>query len=814
MSLIKSVAGVRGTLGGKVGEGLTPIDIVHITAAFGRQVILSTAKKLVVVGRDARPSGPMISQLVCATLQGLGIDVIDLGLSTTPTASLAVIRAQASGGIVITASHNPAGWNALKLFNAAGEYVDSEVANKIFELAASAQPVFVKENQLGSYVYQDDAISYHVEQILALPLVDVEAIRERKFKVAVDAVNSTGGLAVPALLQALQVAYKGMYCQPTGLFPHDPEPVTPHLTTLIGELRQGDYDLGIAVDPDVDRLVIMDEKGNPWGEEYSLVAAADYVLGHTPGNSVSNLSSSSALQVVTQQHGGSYAASPVGEVHVVEKMKATHAVVGGEGNGGIIYPPLHYGRDALVGIALILSHLAKTGKTASNLRQQYPNYELVKIKMQLSPDIHPIAILKCLQVQYGHCTMNTEEGLKVMVPGGWFHLRQSNTEPIIRLHVEGDGLEKARAISEEVIAAMLPYMEMHYGNPSSLHAYGRVAKVAVEKVRKQVAELLQVAPHEIFFTSGGTEGNNLALQGVIASKGIQHVITSPIEHLAVLEPLRQLAVEGRIMLHYVQLDERGGIVNTHLEALLKQYRPALVSLMHGHNEVGNLNDLEAIGTLCHQYEAVFHTDAVQTMGAYALNLSQLPVDMVVGSAHKFHGPKGGGILYIKETTAISPQLLGGAQERGMRAGTENVPAIVGLGQALEIAYNDRWLVQRTIEQLKKQLMEGLCAAIPGVQFSGHSADLTKSLYTLLSVQLPHVADQDMVLFNLDIHGIAASAGSACTSGSQKRSHVMEALYPGKNNMAIRFAFSKYNTADEVNYVIKKVQEIWDLHVRG
>jgi phosphomannomutase len=393
----------------------------------------------------------MISRLVCATLQSLGIDVIDIGLSTTPTVALTVSQGQASGGIVITASHNPAAWNALKLFNADGEYIDADTANKVFSLAAAGDHIFAKGDQLGNYQYQEGYLEYHIEQILALPLVDIPAIRARKFKVIIDAVNSTGGLAIPKLLHALNVAYTGMYCNPTGIFAHNPEPITQNLGDLINQLKSDEYDLGIAVDPDVDRLVIIDEKGQPWGEDYTLVAVADYVLNHTPGNTVSNLSSSSALQVITEKYGGSYAASPVGEMHVVAKMKATNAVIGGEGNGGIIYPPLHYGRDALVGIALLLSHLAQTGKTASSLRQQYPSYELIKIKIQLTPDIHPVAILKCIQVQYSNYPINTEEGIKVTVPDGWFHIRQSNTEPIIRIHAEGTNSEKANAIVVEVM---------------------------------------------------------------------------------------------------------------------------------------------------------------------------------------------------------------------------------------------------------------------------------------------------------------------------------------------------------------------------
>jgi cysteine desulfurase len=363
-------------------------------------------------------------------------------------------------------------------------------------------------------------------------------------------------------------------------------------------------------------------------------------------------------------------------------------------------------------------------------------------------------------------------------------------------------------LDPSVLAAMLPYMETHYGNPSSLHAYGRVAKVAIEKARKTVADLLNVTPSEIFFTSGGTEGNNLALRGTIEKLAIKHVITSPIEHLAVLEPLQQLAALQRIQLHYVQLDSIGRIRYTHLEELLKQYQPALISLMHGNNEIGILNNLSHIGELCHQYNAIFHTDAVQTLGHYNLNLTEIPVDILVGSAHKFHGPKGSGIIYINKELSIASQVLGGAQERGMRAGTENIPAIVGLSQALEIAYYHMSANKKVIEQLKKQMIEGLQTTIPAISFSGNSANLTDSLYTLLSVNLPNFKDPDMALFNLDINYIAASAGSACSSGSQKRSHVMEALYPAQEKTAIRFSFSKYNTDAEIEYVIEKLRQLY------
>jgi phosphomannomutase len=455
MPLLKSIAGVRGTVGGQVGQGLTPLDVVRITAAFGKQVILPTSQRLVVIGRDARPSGLMISQLVAATLQSLGIDVIDLGLSTTPTVALAVPQLQASGGIVITASHNPKEWNALKLLNQQGEYINAVTAQQVFQLAAEDNPTFVAADQVGKYQVQAGGyIEQHMEQILALPLVDKLAIRQRKFRVVVDAVHSTGGLAVPQLLQALGVDFTPLYCSPTGIFPHDPEPITQNLGTLMATLQQGGYDLGIAVDPDVDRLVIIDEKGEPWGEDYTLVAVADYVLGHTPGNTVSNLSSSSVLQVVTEQHGGTYTTCPVGEMYVVAQMKASHAVIGGEGNGGVIYPPLHYGRDALVGIALLLSHLAQGGKTASQLRQTYPTYVMHKTKLQLTPELDPAAILATIQNAYQAYPINTAEGLKVTVADGWFHLRQSNTEPIIRLHVEGHNEQQAKQITTEVLQAI------------------------------------------------------------------------------------------------------------------------------------------------------------------------------------------------------------------------------------------------------------------------------------------------------------------------------------------------------------------------
>jgi phosphomannomutase len=428
------------------------MDVIRITAAFGKQVVLPTKQHLVVIGRDARPSGVMISQLVAGTLQSLGIDVIDLGLSTTPSVALAVPQLQASGGIVITASHNPSEWNALKLLNQHGEYISAVTAQQVFQLAAEDNPTFVIADQVGKYIAQAGGyINQHIEQILALPLVDKRAIRRRKLRVVVDAVNSTGGLAVPPLLQALGIDYMLLYGDPTGVFAHDPEPTTQNLGTLMATLQQGGYDLGIAVDPDVDRLVIVDEQGEPWGEDYTLVAVADYVLRHTPGNTVSNLSSSSVLQVVTAQHGGTYTPCPVGEMYIVAQMKATNAVIGGEGNGGVIYPPLHYGRDALVGIALLLAHLAQSGMTASQLRQTYPTYVMHKTKLRLTPELDAATILAAVQHKYQAYPINTAEGLKVTLADGWFHLRQSNTEPIIRLHVEGHNEHKAKQMAMEVL---------------------------------------------------------------------------------------------------------------------------------------------------------------------------------------------------------------------------------------------------------------------------------------------------------------------------------------------------------------------------
>jgi len=455
MTLIKSISGIRGTIGGRVGDALTPIDVVALTAAFGRWLLKHADHQAVVIGRDARSSGPIIGRLVSSTLQSLGIDVIDLGLSTTPTVSIAVPQEQAGGGIVITASHNPAEWNALKLFNQDGELIDSVAAAEVFSTAQPANHTFVAADRLGRYACREGYIAEHVTRILALPLVDVAAIRGRKFRIAVDAVNSTGGIAVPQLLQALGVAHiTELYCHPNGQFPHNPEPLPAHLTALAKTVQSGAYDLGLAVDPDVDRLVIIDEKGMHWGEEYTLVIAADYVLRHTPGNTVSNLSSSQALQDITAKYGGDHASTLIGEQHVVAKMKATQAVIGGEGNGGIIYPALHYSRDALVGIALILSHLARTEQTASALRRHYPDYVLVKKKITGTLDTDWAAIASTIRNRYKAYPMNLEDGIKVLFKKAWIHLRKSNTEPIIRLYVEAETEAQANHLAKQLMQAI------------------------------------------------------------------------------------------------------------------------------------------------------------------------------------------------------------------------------------------------------------------------------------------------------------------------------------------------------------------------
>ena len=452
MSLIKSISGIRGTIGGKPGEGLTPIDVVKFTAAYGAWVLEKTGIHKVVIGRDARISGDMVSRLVVATLQGIGIDVIDLGLSTTPTVEFAVPLETAGGGIILTASHNPAQWNALKLLNAVGEFISDEEGKAILAKADAEDFTFAEVRKLGKYSVIDDYMDRHIQHVLDLALVDVEAIKARNFKIVVDAVNSTGGIVVPKLLRALGVSeVEEMFCTPDGNFPHNPEPLPENLRDIAKKLEKGSFDLGIVVDPDVDRLALVNEDGSMFGEEYTLVAVADYVLSHTPGNTVSNLSSTRALRDVTEKRGGSYSASAVGEVNVVNQMKAVQAVIGGEGNGGIIYPTSHYGRDALVGIGLFLTHLAKYGKSISKLRASYPNYSISKNKIELTPNLDVDDILLKIKERYKSHPIIDIDGVKIEFEKEWVHLRKSNTEPIIRIYSESDSEAKAEHLAKKIM---------------------------------------------------------------------------------------------------------------------------------------------------------------------------------------------------------------------------------------------------------------------------------------------------------------------------------------------------------------------------
>ncbi|MBF0597451.1 phosphoglucosamine mutase [Faecalibacter rhinopitheci] len=456
MSLIKSISGFRGTIGGKPGDNLTPIDAVKFAAAYGTWLKNQTKKDSykVVIGRDARISGQMISQLVCSTLQGLGINVIDLDLSTTPTVEVMVTHLNADGGIILTASHNPKQWNALKLLNGKGEFVSAEDGAEILATVDADDYQFAEVDDLGTYETFENAIALHIDQILDLPLVNVEAIKAKKFKVAIDAVNSTGGISIPNLLDKLGVDYIKMYCEPTGHFPHNPEPLKEHLGDICAKVLEEKADFGIVVDPDVDRLAIIDEKGNMFGEEYTLVAVADYVLGKTPSATVSNLSSSRALRDIAEKHGQSYSPSAVGEVNVVMEMKATGAKIGGEGNGGIIYPELHYGRDSLVGIALFLSHLAEKEISVSELRASYPAYFMAKKKIELTPEINVDHLLEQVQDLYKTEQINTVDGVKIDFPNEWVHLRKSNTEPIIRIYTESTSEESANLLADKMIASI------------------------------------------------------------------------------------------------------------------------------------------------------------------------------------------------------------------------------------------------------------------------------------------------------------------------------------------------------------------------
>ncbi|MCG8307613.1 MAG: phosphoglucosamine mutase [Cytophagales bacterium] len=462
MTLIKSISGIRGTIGGKEGESLTPLDVVKFTAAFGYLCKTQSDAKKIVIGRDARISGQMVSNIVASTLQSIGFDVVDLGLSTTPTVEMAVPTEEAAGGIILTASHNPAQWNALKLLNSQGEFISAEDGEKMLELAGNSDIEFVEINQLGSYTRDDSYIDKHIQLILDLPLVDAEAISERNFNIIIDCVNSTGGIAVPKLLKALGVKkITGFFTEPTGHFPHNPEPLPEHLTQISNKMKNGKFDLGIVVDPDVDRLALLNEDGSPFGEEYTLVAVADYILKNSPGNTVSNLSSTKALKDITLKKGGAYNAAAVGEVNVVNKMKETNAIIGGEGNGGVIYPKLHYGRDALVGIALFLTHLAKFGKSTSFLRAQYPSYHISKNKIELNPGIDVDGILNAIENKYKDNPINSIDGVKIEFENEWVHLRKSNTEPIIRIYSESETMATAEHLANKIISDIKELIANH-----------------------------------------------------------------------------------------------------------------------------------------------------------------------------------------------------------------------------------------------------------------------------------------------------------------------------------------------------------------
>ena len=453
MTLIKSISGIRGTIGGKVGEGLSPLDTVRFAAAYGTWLHNRCQKEspIVVVGRDARISGDMIRQLVISTLQALGIDVYDLGLSTTPTVELAVQMQNADGGIILTASHNPKQWNALKLLNENGEFINAEDGAEVLAIAEADSYHFAEVDDLGKYFSDDSYIQKHIDSVLQLKWVNVDAIKAANFKVVVDAVNSTGGIAVPALLESLSVSCIPLYCEPNGHFPHNPEPLAEHLTEISKLVVENNADCGIVVDPDVDRLAIVNEDGTMFGEEYTLVACADYILSKEKGNTVSNLSSSRALREVTRKHGGEYFSSAVGEVNVVNQMKDCNAIIGGEGNGGIIYPDSHYGRDSIVGIALFLSLLAEKKTKCSDLRASYPSFFMSKNKIQLTPEIDVDLILSEMSKKYAHEDVTTIDGVKIDFAEEWVHLRKSNTEPIIRIYTESGSKVSADALAQRFI---------------------------------------------------------------------------------------------------------------------------------------------------------------------------------------------------------------------------------------------------------------------------------------------------------------------------------------------------------------------------
>lgn len=456
MTLIKSISGIRGTIGGKSGENLTPLDVVKFTAAFATTILgKPEVNKKVVIGRDARPSGKMVSDLVVSTLIGMGIDVIDLGLSTTPTVEMAVPLESAGGGIILTASHNPIQWNALKLLNEKGEFISGSDGEKLLEIAENESFAFAEVKHLGKYKVDDTHLQRHIDAILKLSSVNVDSIKAAGFKIVVDAVNSSGGFAVPMLLRALGVTeIKELNCEPTGIFAHNPEPLPENLREISGEMKKGHYDLGIVVDPDVDRLALICEDGEPFGEEYTLVAVADYIFSinkKQKNTTVSNLSSTMALKDITENHGGEYFSAAVGEVNVVEKMKEVGAIIGGEGNGGIIFPELHYGRDALVGIALFLTHLAKFNKPVGFLRKKYPSYFIAKKKIELEQGTNVDLILEKIQKKYNKYDIDTRDGVKIHFDKEWVHLRKSNTEPIIRIYAESEFETKADNLADKII---------------------------------------------------------------------------------------------------------------------------------------------------------------------------------------------------------------------------------------------------------------------------------------------------------------------------------------------------------------------------
>ncbi len=454
MTLIKSISGIRGTIGGQVGDGLNPLDIVKFTSAYATFIRKTTSVKTnkIVVGRDARISGEMVKNVVCGTLMGMGFDVVNIGLASTPTTELAVTIEKACGGIILTASHNPKQWNALKLLNEKGEFLNAFEGNEVLRIAKAEEFQYAEVDHIGKYSEDLTMNEKHIERVLALDLVDVEAIKKADFTVAIDCVNSVGGIILPELLTCLGVSkIEKLYCEPTGNFQHNPEPLEKNLGDIMGLMKKGNADVAFVVDPDVDRLAMICETGEMYGEEYTLVSVADYVLKHTPGNTVSNLSSTRALRDVTRKYGQQYAAAAVGEVNVVTKMKETHAVIGGEGNGGVIYPACHYGRDALVGIALFLSHLAHEGKKVSELRATYPSYSIAKNRIDLTPDTDVDAILAKVKELYKNEEINDIDGVKIDFVDKWVHLRKSNTEPIIRVYSEAKSMDEADKLGKEIM---------------------------------------------------------------------------------------------------------------------------------------------------------------------------------------------------------------------------------------------------------------------------------------------------------------------------------------------------------------------------